>query len=537
MSRRIEVELTSSRTDGTWTWRAAGARQPKGELAGSLLYDGAKVGDVVRADADFGIEGISIIAILPPKGARREPERLEIIGPPRRDEPGVTTVLAPKGRRSGGRDRGDDRDGRPGRDRQGPRDARRGPGGPGGPGGRDNRGGDSRDGRPSRDRDRGAARPGGGDSRGRRPADGATADRRERRPRPPRVAPEPKPRAKRLKAGRAHRNQVLAALPDTHKPIAEQLVRGGIPGVRQAVDRQNELLRADGKPEINPDPLMDIAERLMPVLRVAEWRDKAEAALADADDIDVRDLRSVVVAADAGARDEETRALADQLRAALAQRVDREHHAWLEEITENLDQSRLVRALRLSSRPPKAGAPFPAELAKRLAETSSASFTADITGERYATVLDALAFSPVRLQVVPAHVPAEPAPELLTAIKKFASRLPQIATLFGVEASASRGPRPAKAAAGAPVPPPPPASAPIPPPPPAAAVVEPAPAEAEPEAEAVPEPVAAAAEPAVEAVEPVESVEAAPSADATATDGPAPTASAEDAAASADQVE
>jgi len=443
-----------------------------------LLYDGAKVGDVVRADADFAIEGITITAILPPKGARREPERLEIIGPPRRDEPGVTTVLAPKGRRSGGRDRGDDRDRDrgPGRDSRG-REGRRGPGGPGGPGGPPGAGsrgpggregsGDARDGRPSRERRDG--RPTSPDTRSRRPADGAPADRRERRPRPPRVAPEPKPRAKRLKAGRQHRNAVLAALPDTHKPIAEQLVRGGIPGVRQAVDRQNELLRADGKPEINPDPLMDIAERLMPVLRVAEWHDKAEAALADVDDVDVRDLRSVVVAADAGARDEETRALAEQLRAALAQRVDREHHAWLDEISENLDQARLVRALRLSSRPPKAGAPFPAELAKRLADAASASFTADITGERYATVLDALAFSPVRLQVVPAHVPEQPGSELASAVKKFASRLPQIAARFGIEASPTRGPRPPKSGAGAPVPPPPPppapATAPVPTPP------------------------------------------------------------------------
>ncbi len=102
MSRRIEVELTSSREDGTWTWRAAGAKQPKGDLDGSLLYDGAKVGDVVRADADFLMDGIVIIAVLPPKGARKEPERLEIIGPSRRDDQLVTTQLAPKGR--GGRD-------------------------------------------------------------------------------------------------------------------------------------------------------------------------------------------------------------------------------------------------------------------------------------------------------------------------------------------------------------------------------------------------------------------------------------------------
>ena len=99
MSRRIEVELTSEREDGSWTWRAAGARQPRGVLDGSLLYQGAKAGDVVRADADFEVDGIFITAVLPPKaGGRREPERLEVIGPSRPQE-GVTTSLV-------GRDRG-----------------------------------------------------------------------------------------------------------------------------------------------------------------------------------------------------------------------------------------------------------------------------------------------------------------------------------------------------------------------------------------------------------------------------------------------
>src|SRR3569832_763185 len=98
MSRRLDVELTSSRPDGTWTWRAAGARQPKGELDGALLYDGAKVGDVVKADADFDIEGIRVTAVTAPKGKRSpKPELLEIIGQPRKEEL-VTQTLAPRGR-------------------------------------------------------------------------------------------------------------------------------------------------------------------------------------------------------------------------------------------------------------------------------------------------------------------------------------------------------------------------------------------------------------------------------------------------------
>ena len=88
-------------------------------------------------------------------------------------------------------------------------------------------------------------------------------------------------------------------------------------------------------------------------------------ALADVDEIDLRDLRSVVGADDA-ARDEESRAIAAQLREALTTRVEKEHSAWLDEIGTALDESRIIRALRLSTRPPKAGAGSPLPLATRL---------------------------------------------------------------------------------------------------------------------------------------------------------------------------
>ncbi len=135
--------------------------------------------------------------------------------------------------------------------------------------------------------------------------------------RPPRPPLEAKPKPKRLRPGRAHRQAVLSELPEEHKPIAEQVLRGGIPAVRQAIDKQNEENRAAGQPEINAAPLIAIAEDLSPRLRSAEWQDRAEAALADIDELDLRDLRSVVVAADGAAKDEASRAQADELRAAL----------------------------------------------------------------------------------------------------------------------------------------------------------------------------------------------------------------------------
>jgi hypothetical protein len=237
--------------------------------------------------------------------------------------------------------------------------------------------------------------------------------------------------------------------------------------VRQAIDTENSERAGRGESAINGAELLAIAERLRPRLRTAEWRDKAEAALAAVEELDLRDLRSVVVAADTAARDDETRDLAAQLRNALTRRVDAEHAAWLTELTGALDEGRTVRALRLSSRPPKAGTLFPTELNARLAEAASAALTADAAADRWAIVLDAVAHSPVRLSVKPQSLPAEPAEELLVAVRKLAGRLPEIAGLFGVEPTAdrqrARGPRKPRPGPGTkkpiPAPPPPPASA------------------------------------------------------------------------------
>lgn len=387
MSRRIDIELTSSRPDGTWTWRAAGAKQPKGELDGSLLPEGSKVGDVLRAEAESFLDGLTVTAILPPKETRREPERLEVLGSRRGDDQWVTTTLVERR----GRGRGDRRTARGDRGRRGERpDSER---------------------RPSRPRGEAG---------------------RERAPRRERPAPPPAPKPVRLRPGRAHRNAVLAELPEEQKPIAEQLLRGGIPAVRQALEKQNEAARAEGLPEVKADALLALAEKLLPRLRAAEWRDKADAALAGVDEIDLRDLRTVVVAADTGARDDESRALAQQLRDALTRRVEAEHQAWLDELRELIAEGRTVRALRLSSRPPKAGAPLPPDIAEQLTAAASAGLTADISQDRWATLVDAVALSPVRLGVTPVGRPESPSEELLATITRVGSRVPQIAELFGI---------------------------------------------------------------------------------------------------------
>lgn len=377
MGRRIEVELTSTRDDGSWTWRAAGARQPKGELVGSLLYEGAKVGDVVKVEAEFHIDGIEVTEVFAPKQKRQRTDLLEMKSRQFRDDELVTTQRASRDDRRGGR--------------------------------RNNR----------RDRgDRNDRRGGRGEARG---------------DRGPRAEADSRPKPKRLRPRRTHRDALLAEVGEEHRPIVEQVIRDGMPGVRAAIDKQNAEAKEAGKPEIDAAPILAIAEKNLNKARLAEWRDRADAALTDAAELDLRDLRSVVVSGNDVARDDETRELAEKLKTALDERVESDHANWLADMESAINDGRVVRALRLSSRPVKAGAPLPPELATTLAGQASEALASDVGQDRWATVLDALAFSPVRGAVTPAGLPAEPKEDLLDAVKRLSDRVPAIAQLFGID--------------------------------------------------------------------------------------------------------
>lgn len=377
MGRRIEVELTSTRDDGSWTWRAAGAKQPKGELSGDLLYAEAKVGDVVKVEADFHLDGIEIVEVFPPKAKKERTDLLQLKSRPLRDDELVTTQrVARRDRGERGR-RGD----RPGRSDRGDRRERRG-----------------------------------------------GSNRRETRPDRPQ-----RPKPKRLRPKREHRDALLASVTEEHRPIVEQVVRDGMPGVRAAIEKQNAEAKEAGKPEIDAAPILAIAERNLAAARLAEWRDRADAALATIDDLDLRDLRQVVVVGNDVARDDDSRALADQLKTALDERMEKDHGQWLSDLRNAVSDGRVVRALRLSSRPVKAGAPLPTELAGELSKQAAAALAPDVEQSRWAIVLDALAFSPVRGAVTPVGIPAEPSDELLDEVRRLSDRIPGIANMFGID--------------------------------------------------------------------------------------------------------
>ena len=420
MSRRLDIELTSNRQDGTWTWRAAGAKSPKGVVDSSLLSSSAKTGDVVKVEADFDIDGISVLSVVQMREKGQRGNMLEMLASEKSFTP-VTQKLAekPKSDRKSGRDAkgkrdGDTRPSRPPRDPNAPK-------------------------RPE------STRPDGTTGRPTRPARPA----RPVRPARPHFTAPPempkRPTAKRLKPKYVHRTAVLETLPAEQRGVAERALEGGIKAVRDAVKIQNDQLRKDGKPEVPSDGLISMAQNLLPKLRVADWLDKAEAAKSDLATLDLRDLRSVVVASEDPMvlRDETTRALASELKVALKERQEAAQTLWLSDIVDALKVGRTVRALKMSSEPPKAGQPFPSELGAKLAAAAVAGLTTETAPDRWIALLEALAFSPIRAQVKLTTMPQQPTEALLATVKRLAPLLPQIATLFGVSvAPGISAPRP-----------------------------------------------------------------------------------------------
>jgi hypothetical protein len=399
MSKRIDIELTSNRGDGTWTWRAAGAKTPKGTLNGAILDAGAKTGDTLKVEAEFDLDGVEILSLVKTKEKSVRGNILEILGSEKEFQP-VTQKLADK----------------------------------------------SKDRKPKRDGDRKPRRD--GDKRP--PREGAEGEKSgDRRPRRPSFTAPPelpkRPAAKRLKPKRVHRAAVLDTLPVEQRGVAERALTGGIKAVRDAVKEQNEQLKKEGKPLVPAEGLISMAQELLPKLRVAEWLDKAEAAKADIELLDLRDLRQVVVGADDPmvVRDETTRALATELKAALKTRQEFEQTRWLEDIKSALAVSRVIRALKISSEPPKAGQPFPADLGAQLAAAASASLSSETAPDRFSAVLEAIAFSPVRGQVKLAAVPPTPNEAMLSTVKRVAPLVPQIASMFGITVTpGANSPRP-----------------------------------------------------------------------------------------------
>ncbi len=402
MTRRMDIEVTSTRPDGSFTWRQAGAKAPRGTGTAGLLPDGSKIGDVLRAEIEIDMDGPVVLSIAPVVKRERNVTLLAVTGSGTEFKP-VTEISTNK--RS-----------KPPRDK-----SARGKGGKGGRGDRRERGGAAGEGAPR-------------------------GPRREFTPPPP--ALPKRPRATRLRPGNTHRTAVLEALKPEERVLAEKALEGGIGAVRQAVKAQNERLKKDGKPEINANALVDLVVEMLPRLRVAEWRDSVDAVEKIIDTVDLRDLRAIVAKSNDPTllKDASLNEKRDTLRVALDRRQAAEMQNWADDLRAAVDVGRIVAALKIAAQPPKAGTRPPDDLRPRLIALTLEQLTPLATGERWTIVLEALAFAPIHNEVVPTALPAKVTPELTATVQRLAPAIPRIAALFGVAVDPkARMPRPLRA--------------------------------------------------------------------------------------------
>ncbi len=383
---KIDVEITSQREDGDWTWRAVGAREPKGTVEASLLPDDLSIGTQFSVETEHFLDGLVVTKVFNKKPEPEKGETLEILGSGKHADL-VTTQLAKR--------------------KKGKKSSKHSP-----------------------------------SSNSRTSERNKNKKRFVKRDTPPSAAKTRKtqnkktdhkfPKSKRLKAKRRHRNEAINNLPDEMKRIAEILVQKGMPGLRDSINAQNEVAKKAGAPEIPEELLLKLAEQVYPDLRTAEWLDRADGALRGIETVDLRDIRSVIVASDNVQKNDEVRLLAEKLKEGFNTRVDTDQKNWLKEVISTLKEGRVVRALRLSSRPPKAGFPLPEDLLNSLTEATNNALSADVPQSRWGTIAEAAAFSPVHDRVVPIGVPENPNEELLKIIRRISSKAPSIVNEFDV---------------------------------------------------------------------------------------------------------
>ncbi|MGC8498880.1 MAG: hypothetical protein ACP5OV_05205 [Acidimicrobiales bacterium] len=422
MPRRIDIEITSVNGEVA-TWRAAGARLPKGVVNVSLLPQGAAVGTTYRADAEQYMEGLEIVAVLPAKTASPlDPhhERLTLI-PGAAPSTDVTVTYAPKGR---GPRRDDAREERRPRREGGPSRPREG--GPSRP--REHRADAPRrsgEGSPTREpraRDeRSRDERSGGDHGGAERSPGRRGDARPRTPRPTVPA-----------TSTVHRNAFLAQLAPEQLPVAEQLLRGGMLAVRSAVEEQNRNALVQGRPTVDPLTIERIAEDLLSRTNVAAWKDRAATALAaPRGQLRLRELRAVVTSAKTITLDDEARGQLKELQALLSARIEALRVRWIERIEAAVGAGDAITALQLVADPPDFSTQLSAELATKVVDVVSASLTADQDPARWREIVTLAAATTIRRTIKPTGIPDDEESRALA--HRDAGAIPALAALLGIK--------------------------------------------------------------------------------------------------------
>ena len=443
MSRRIEIEITSLNGEVA-TWRAAGAKLPKGVLQASLVPNGPVVGHVYRADIEQYMEGIEVLSVTAPKSASPldpKNERLELI-PDVKKGPDVVVTYAPKGR---GSRRDDDRHDSPRRDgarrepttrpstrrepradasstrertprERTPRERTERPSG-------DGSASTARPERSARDSRTSSTPRTGNTDRAARPARSDHSNRSSRPERP--RGPQPPPLTT------THRNALLATLSPEQLPVAEQLLRGGMPSVRSAVEEQNKNASSQGRATVDPTTIQRIAEELLNRTNLALWKDRAAGAIGAGRELRLRDLRAVVTSAKTVSLDDDARTQLKELQASLTARVDHLRIQWNEKLEAAISGKNVKEALSLVARPPDLTTRVSADAAVRVVALVSEALHADQDPVQWREIVELTVDTSIRRNVKPQGIPGDD--ECRAVAVHNAGAIPELAKLLGMK--------------------------------------------------------------------------------------------------------
>jgi hypothetical protein len=213
-------------------------------------------------------------------------------------------------------------------------------------------------------------------------------------------------------------------------PVAEQLLRGGMPAVRAAVELQNKNASSQGRPTVDPTTIDRIAEELLNRTNLALWKDRAGGAIGAGRELRLRDLRAVVTSAKTVSLDDEARTQLKELQASLTARVEHLRTQWNEKLEAAITSKNVKEALSLVARPPDVSTRVSADAAGRVVALVSESLSGDQDPKLWNEIVELTADTSIRRNVKPLGIPSDEASHAVAVHN--AGAIPELAKLLGM---------------------------------------------------------------------------------------------------------
>jgi hypothetical protein len=228
-----------------------------------------------------------------------------------------------------------------------------------------------------------------------------------------------------------YRNALLATLSPEQLPVAEQLLRGGMPAVRAAVELQNKNASAQGRPTIDATTIERIAEDLLNRTSLSLWKDRAAGAIGAGRELRLRDLRAVVTSAKTVSLDDEARTQLKELQVSLTARIDHLRTQWNEKLEAAIVSKNVKEALALVARPPDMSTRVSADAAGRVVALVSETLNADQDPKLWNEIVELTADTSIRRNVKPLGIPTDESSRAVAVHN--AGAIPELAKLLGMK--------------------------------------------------------------------------------------------------------